>query len=97
MSDMQQNFDEQLAGKESEMSSRLDNMSQKHESDLSGVSLTCFFHCSFTCGTRVCIIIEMKRFHPQNVSVSCCRLVWNRNDWMDIWVYVRERKNKKCF
>ena len=37
MSDMQQNFDEQLAGKESEVNCRVDNMSQKHKSELSGV------------------------------------------------------------
>ena len=39
MADMQQNFDEQLAVKESEMSSRLDNVRHKHESELTGESV----------------------------------------------------------
>jgi len=39
MSDMQQNFDEQLAGRESELNSRLDSVSHKHETELSGESV----------------------------------------------------------
>jgi len=38
MSDMQQNLDEQLVDRESEMNSRLDVMSEKHETELSGAS-----------------------------------------------------------
>jgi len=34
---MQQNFDEQLANKESEIKSRLDNMNQEHDNAISGV------------------------------------------------------------
>jgi len=48
MSDMQQNFDHQLVGKESEMNSRLDIMRQEHETELSGITgvatLCYFFH-----------------------------------------------------
>jgi len=48
MTDMQQNFDAQLAGKENEMSSRLDNMSQKQESELSGALMRiAWFFSSF--------------------------------------------------
>jgi len=41
MSDMQQSFDEQLAVKDHEMSAQLDNMSQQHTTELSGM-LMCF-------------------------------------------------------
>jgi len=51
MSDMQRNFDEQLFGKESEMSSRLDNMSQKHDCELSGVQMYSHY---FFCHLVVC-------------------------------------------
>jgi len=36
MSDMQQNFEAQLAANESDVNSRLDNISRKHETELSG-------------------------------------------------------------
>jgi len=49
MSDMQRNFDEQLLGKESETSSRLDNMRQKHECELSGAQIySRYFFLPFT-------------------------------------------------
>jgi len=43
MSDMQQNFDEQLSGKESETHSRLDSMRQKHECELAGMHIISAF------------------------------------------------------
>jgi len=50
MTDMQQNFNDQLASKESEMSSRLDDMSQKHEGELSGALMhIASFFSSFAC------------------------------------------------
>jgi len=36
MADMQQNFDEQLASRESEMNARLASVGQKHDNELSG-------------------------------------------------------------
>jgi len=50
MSDMQRNFDEQLFSRQSEMSSRLDSMNQKHEHELSGVhTSTHYFFVIYSC------------------------------------------------
>ena len=48
MTDMQQNFDDQFAVRESEVSSHLDDMSQKHDGELSG-ALMHMSHCSHNC------------------------------------------------
>jgi len=55
MSDMQQNFDEQLAGKDSEMNCRLDNVNQKHETELSGVLMQfVVYFCDFDFFNETC-------------------------------------------
>ena len=77
MSDMQQNFDEQLAVKEDEMSSRLDHMNQKRETELSGVLMHfSVLLLSFSClilihSAGLLIIVEQKYKKVIGFSFSC--------------------------